>query len=169
MIREQGLRRLTETLIRERIERARDAGAVASSEAEALLRSHVFARGLQAHRENQVCFTLSRTIFDHDPRGCEPLLSIWGGEGIYFACGADWEPRLRQLGTPTIVSAALDITGVPTKFYPSLLRNFAARTLGLEDIGADVFYGGDVPAVRILDFFQPGRPEYDRYVGLPRA
>lgn len=178
-IRSQGLRRLTESLIRERLERAHEVDAVSREEMQALLGAHLFARrdddkcltryySEQRHsRENKLCLVLSRTVFDDKAHSCEPLLSNWGGEGIYFFCGKEREPKLRKIGTPTIVSAALDIAAVQTWTFPSLLKNFAAKALGLEGLGADVFYLGDVPPDHILDFFHPGMAEYDRHVELP--
>jgi hypothetical protein len=59
----EGLRRLSAELLVDRIKSARAARAISASHAEQLLSGHVYATGEQQHREDQVCFVLSRQMF----------------------------------------------------------------------------------------------------------
>lgn len=166
-IRTAGLRRLTEQLVRERIEAARASSALSDAEADRTLRFNVFARGLQEHRENQVWFVLGRMVLDDDADGLAPLLSTWGGEGIR---GGPDPTGAWAIGSPAIVVAALDLT-VPERIssWTSLQKVCVATVLGMADAGAEGCVFDDIPASRIVDIWQPGQPEYDRLTKLVRT
>lgn len=66
---------------------------------------------------------MGRAAFDDDSGGCEPLLSNWGGEGIYWAL-AD-EPGAPSPGIPTIVVTQIQVN-VPLDtlhVFPGALPN----------------------------------------------
>jgi len=126
-----------------------------------------FAIGAQENRGGQICFVAGRGSFDDGYSGWESLLATWGGEAIYFTA-EHLEPRLRELGTPTIVPAAIDLSvsrGI-TPVHPSLGRLFTAKVAGDEPMWADAFYPFVVPPADILDLWQPGHPQYGRHLPL---
>lgn len=152
-------------------------GALTENESDLLRTKHTFALGAQRFRENQVCLSLSERILIEDAYGALPLLSIWGGEGIYMGTPAvghlplpeGW-PDLKRIGRPAIVVAAIDLA-VPWRERPTFsdLRNvFVGIELDLKRVGADVFHRAPVRPEDILDIWQPGRVEYDRFSELPR-
>lgn len=176
MILEQGLRRLGSDLVAERIRRAHEVGAISDAEREAFEVGNQFADPAWSFRvpitEGQVCLILSRQIFDGSPRGCAPLLSIWGGEAIYFPLEERHRQRLRSLGRPSIVVAALDFSVEPAdrhKCYPSLANCMVGIRLGFNDLGSDVFYRAPVPQENIEAIWHPGDAAYDRHRQLPRS
>jgi hypothetical protein len=106
MVRSQGLRLLTEELIKERLDRARDAGAITDEEHAALLKGNALKtkKGRAERLGKSVCFVLfgSRT----ESADCAALLETWGGEGIYNTRAASAHlSTLKRLGRQTIVSA----------------------------------------------------------------
>jgi hypothetical protein len=137
-----------------------------------LSRTHVFHEpGGADDRRGQVCFVLSRGLFDYNPGGFGYLLTEWGGELITMSGGgSSVRPRLREIGAPSIVVVALDLSHRwrVHASYPSLEKLFIGKRLGLEDAGSDVHYRAAVTGESILDIWQPGDPEYDRHSGLPR-
>jgi hypothetical protein len=143
----QGLRVLSADLLSERIESARFVGAISSAEAAIFHKAHVFAVGEEKYREGQVCFVLSRRLFDRDPDACLPLLTTWGGEGLYSSSGSvAFRKRLKSLGVPTMIVAVLAIEDASKhKIYPALHKVFVGSLLRLPDVGADVFYRAAVP------------------------
>jgi hypothetical protein len=171
-IRNLGLRLASEDLVRLRVETAVEAGSVDSAFAQQLLRANVFAERDARNRQRQVCLVLSRRPFDESPHGFTHLLGEWGGEVITMSRGGvALRPRLQRLGRPAIVAAAIDLSA-PWRVHavwPSLHKVFVAAVLGLEDLGADVFYRQRIPPEHILSIWQPGDAEYDEYPHLVNA
>lgn len=167
-VRRDGLRMLTLELVCDRVDQAYVAGHLDARQRHRLRNNSVFALQASDGREGQVCFSLSRTAYDESPHGVHSLLSLWGGEAVYWAHADDADPP--SMGTPTIVVARLLVDpSVPVSFFPSLPAIFVARELELPGLYADVIYGGDVPGLDILDLWQPGSREYARHSGLPQA
>lgn len=85
---------------------------------------------------------LSRTVFDDDVSGLEPLLGTWGGEVIYFPMRLEDEYRdhLSSMGNPSIVVADLDLSSRPFDadhfISPSLGDCLVGGRLGLEEPGS---------------------------------
>lgn len=166
-VRERGLRPLTAELIHDRIDTAERASAVSEREAECLRHANVFANGEDANRKNQVCLTLSSLLFREDPSACEPLLSTWGGEGMYRSSrGHSMPAHVRRLGKPTVVVSLLR-TQFITSVFPGLSKTFVAAALKLTDRWADVFYGDAVAPSHIEAILQPGDGAYERLGVLP--
>lgn len=166
-IRSQGLRLLTAELIRDRVESALLHGDISVPEHDLLLAEHVFATGSAENRRDQVCLALSRRTFTWQASGVQPLLSHWGGEGMR---GPHNGRLLRSLGRPAIVVALLDLT-MPGRhlFFPCLENIFVGAFLGLEDVGADVFFRSPIGGDRIEAIWQPGLAEYEGLGELPRT
>ncbi|MCK9461342.1 MAG: hypothetical protein M0R80_17065 [Proteobacteria bacterium] len=176
VILDQGLRRLGPDLVNERIRRAHEVGAISDAERDAFESGNQFADPAWSFRapitEGQVCLILSRQIFDESPNGCEPLLSIWGGEAIYFPLENRHRERLHSLGRPSIVVAAIDFSVTPADQHeccPSLANCMVGMRLGFSDLGADVFFRAPVPPENIDAIWQPGDAPYDRHRRLPRS
>ena len=135
-IREQGLRMLSHELIDER--RARAAGQEhAKHEGRRPMSS--FADQTWESRAGQVCLVVGRRVFDDDPDGVVPLLSAWGGEGMY---GSPLDPTVHPtIGRPAIVAARIDLSVShrvsPT--FPPLSQLFVGTLLETEMTWADVF------------------------------
>lgn len=165
-IQKEGLRRLSQGLIEGRLRAAREAGALTIEQHDRLAARTVFGSRSARDREGQVCAILGRAALSADPGGCVPLLSTWGGEGIYWA-NRETEPVLGRIGRPTVVVCALDLSDANTAWTYSLGAVFVSTARG-EPTSADVFYRADVPAEDVLDLWQPGRSEYDRHRALPR-
>ena len=127
----------------------------------------MFATGYDGIREGQVCAAAGLTAFDEDWRGIWPLLARWGGEAIYHHADAENRARLRTIGSPAIVVLDLPLTE-SWLMFPSLANMLAGHFGAFSSPGADVVYQSDVPASAVVDVWQPGRPEYDRFVNLPR-
>jgi hypothetical protein len=136
--------------------------------ATALSENTVFSLKVEDGRDGQVCLSLSRTVYDESPEGAHSLLSLWGGEAIYWAHADAADPP--STGTPTIVVAGLSVDpSVPVRIFPSLPALFVARNLELPGRYADVMYRAAVPGRDILALWQPESPEYARHIGLPKA
>jgi hypothetical protein len=152
MVLEKGLRPLSPELLFDRIESARSTGMITRDEADTFHRAHVFATGEHQNREGQVCLVLSKHVFERDPEACRPLLGTWGGEGMYMSSGAvPLRQRLRTLGSPTTVTALLDLSPGRSRHlvFPALHKVFIGAVLGLPDVGADVFYRAPIPPEHI--------------------
>lgn len=173
MVRLQGLRPLTKELVIERIERACESGNLTLEDRDRLLSGNVFAEGRSAGREGHVSLFLSRTPLDRMVRGVRPLLTTWGGEGIYMARDGSSlrETLLQSMGTPTIVVVEVDLGPDPHVhgIYADLWKLFAARLLGREPLSADLLYRAPVPPEGVIDFWRPGDSSYDVHERLPRS
>lgn len=177
MILEHGLRPLSAELVTERIRRAHEAGAISDDERATFETGHQFvAKGWEERipgTENQVCLLISREVLDNHAHGCEPLLSTWGGEALYFPIEANKKhsARLRLLGRASIVVADLDLSVSrygKHRISAGLSAAFVGKKLGLLDQGVEIFYKAPVPAENIGAIWQPGDPGYDRHKKLPR-
>lgn len=168
MINAEGLQLLTQELVERRLDAALEHGFLDVAARDSLRASHTFALGGHRHREGQVCLTVGRQVFDETPWGCEPLLSTWGGEGIYMAREDRW-PLLQQLGRPAIVVARVDLSASHKvhRTGPPLDRLFVGARIGAQLLFADVFYTTAVPPEDVLAIWQPGHAEYDRHTELP--
>ncbi|NTX51855.1 hypothetical protein [Myxococcus sp. CA039A] len=171
-VRQSGLKALSGNLMAGRIGDALLAGSISQAESIELLNGHVFARGMAENREGRVCLVAGRTMFDSHSSGFNDLLSIWGGEAIYSAMGERWEPRLRDLGTASIVAVDLDLAHTGKNrhhlVFPGIAELFVGCALQLEDRGVEIHYFADVPGGRVVGVWQPGHAEYDRHPELPR-
>src|SRR5258708_31908132 len=89
--------------------------------------------------------------YECDPNACLPLLSSWGGERLYRSSGSvSLRERLTMIGVPTRVVALVALGDSDSHaVYPSLHKVFVASLLGLDDVGADVFYRLPVPPEHI--------------------
>jgi hypothetical protein len=69
-----------------------------------------------------------------------------------------------------VVVAHLDLGSKPEAYhtFPSIVRLFVGRLLGLHGLTADIFYRVPVPAWRIAAIWQPRDPLFDRFDRLPR-
>ena len=162
-IQEQGLRPLSADLLQERISAAREFGALSNLEADQLLAGHVFARNEHQYREKQICFILSKRVLRYQRHGCEPLLTTWGGEGVYAASGTQGlRKRLLSIGTPTVIQARIDLfSDGEHHFFSALHKTFVGVALGLDNAGSDVFYRAAVPAGDIERFIHAGDAEFE--------
>lgn len=171
MIRLQGLRPLSKELVIDRIERAYEARALTLVNRDQLLSGNVFAEGRPGGRVGHVSLFLSRTPLDRMVHGVWPLLTTWGGEGIYMARGGASlrDALLEGIGTPTIVVVEVDLGPDPSihGIYPDLWKLFVTRMLGREPLSADLLCKAPVPPDGVIDFWQPGHPSYDIHERLP--
>jgi hypothetical protein len=153
----EGLHPLTEALVRRRIDGARERDLINPVLQAALLRENVFAAGTSDGRQDQVCLIAGTAVFREDPHAAAPLLEAWGGEAIYRRAENGLGAAAMRLGTPTIISAAVDPGGAPRpRCFPGLPEVFIGRHMDMTGTGADVFLPRGVPAVDILDVWQPG-------------
>lgn len=168
MIRTQGLRLLTPELVRDRIDGAHTHGHITDDELDAFRVSHVFAAREHSNRENGAAVIVGTWPFDGMPSGCNPLLSIWGGEAMYMSSRKVDEERLRQLGRASIVVAHLlfDPPERIASYSRSVLRPFVGRRLGLEQAGTQLKLRDPLLPQEIADMWHPGDPNYDRFPRL---
>jgi hypothetical protein len=159
-----GLRCLTPDLVTTRIVEARRQGAISKADAARLLQRNVYATGDPSvfGRRDRVGFVVGRCTFDA-PSACAPLLETWGGEAIR---GGPSTTEALVCGVPTIVVARVDVRG--SLMFPGLSCLLVASRLGVRPHYGDYLHGSDVPASNILDIWQPGHPDYDRHIDLPR-
>lgn len=157
----QGLRMLSAELLTGRIEAARKIGIISSSEAKTFHAAHVFAVGEQGNRENRVCLTLSKRMFERDPDDCLPFLANWGGEGLYRSSGCvPFRDRLRSIGVPTRVVALIEPQdAVRDSCFPALHKQFVGSLLRLHDIGGEIHYRTKIPPEHIERVEQIGLPQ----------
>lgn len=163
-----GLRLLDEQLVCDRI-----ADAIAHGALPDAARRHAESRNIyeirnESGRGSQVCFVIGRSVFDENPRGCDPLLRHWGGEAIRGGPGD--VPALELVGAPSIVVAKLNLTRRHNDPYswPLLAKLFVGSLLRLDGRSADVHYHEPVPGRDILAIWQPGDADYNRHSELPR-
>lgn len=98
-----------------------------------------------------------------------PLLTMWGGEAVYMYAEPEAVPRLRGLGSPSIVVVDLPLSAAECHMYPGLSTALGAHLARLPGLGSSMHYMADVPASAVVYVWQPGRTEYDRFPDLPRA
>ena len=167
-IRSQGLRILDERLVTDRLDAAHRHGHLTDIEHRALLEG----RTLSGNRVNKVLLFLSAASFTHDARGLRPLLTNWGGEGIYWQHIHHDNPlrtKLRSFGTPTIVVATLDLTAADKVLvFPGVTHALVGTALGLSTIGGSVHYYAPIPPAHIERLIQPGDPDYP-HTALPQT
>ncbi len=171
LIREQGLLPLSKELVERRLNLAAQNSAITPAERDQLHAKNVFQIGNHGSRGDQVCLFLSTADLEDEASGVDDLLSTWGGEAIYWnVIDAELGPRLKGLGIPTLVVAGLDlsVSEVNDSIFPGVAHVFVGRLLDLKKCDADVLLHRPVPPEHILDFWQPGSPEYDRFSELPR-
>jgi hypothetical protein len=142
---------------------------LSAPEAERLRSSTVFARNNSTGRVGQICFVMGRGAFDDPIGGCDPPLSLWGGEGIYWALGDELDAPRR--GRPTIVVARIDVSARDRELpvFPGIAKLFVGLVLNTESQYADVHLHAPVPPGDIIDIWHPGDTEYDQHLGLPRV
>lgn len=154
MVREQGLRALDEDLLHDRFDAALARGYISEQNYAAFHDAHVFNGDRSAsQRQDRVCLILGRSHLESDwPYGVEPLLTTWGGEGLYMGAGAlDLRPLLKTLGRPSIIVATVDLSephrSIPV--WPGVANVFVGTALHLEEPGADVIYPRSIPADQV--------------------
>ncbi len=169
-----GLQLAGEDLVSRRIKEAFDSGVINEEERDQLLTGNLFGGGeYVSNREGQVCFFMSRHVFDDEVASIWRPMATWGGEVIYF--GSDISPelesRLRQLGSPSIIVAAIDVSEQGRVFLasPGILHSFVGKSLGLVPYDCDIFYRAAVPGTQILNIWQPGDKDFDRHPDLVEA
>ncbi|MEU9255472.1 hypothetical protein AB0D66_26955 [Streptomyces sp. NPDC048270] len=174
-IRSQGLRSLDIGLIHERLDQAHQRGLLTDAEHATLRSEHVLAGDGERYgrRADQVCLKLSAEAAPHDLPSVWRFLTFWGGEAIHWR-HYDGEPslvqKLRSLGRPALVTAALDFsTPDQHRVHRSLVHAFVGKALGHAPANADIFYQRPVPAEHIESVVFPGNQAYDRLPGLPAA
>ncbi len=172
-IRERGLLALSRELVDNRIDDAFERRVITREERDQFLEAHIFAPAsawmplVVSAREGSLWFVLSRDNFRGTAEPVQDLLRLWGGEGIYNNREMHrHEKRLAQLGRPAIVVAALDLGD--SIHEVSLAHTFVGRLIQRSRLWVDVSRKGSVPPNDILDIWQPGHAEYDRYRRLPR-
>uniref|UniRef100_UPI002F918A1B hypothetical protein n=1 Tax=Streptomyces virginiae TaxID=1961 RepID=UPI002F918A1B len=176
-IRAQALRLLNAQLVNDRLDQAHSLGYLTEAEHERLrsVNETVPEQRGPGQREDQVCLTLSTAPLTHNVGGVRRLLTYWGGEAIYWQ-HCEGSPaladKLRSLGTPSVVTALLDLT-TPVQekhsVFKSIVHAFAGKALGHEPADADVFYRSPIPPQRIESIVSPGDPAYDQFPDLPRG
>lgn len=117
--------------------------------------SNVFATKENEHREGQVCLVLGIETLNDQVEMVRSLLTWWGGEAMYMSRRSlAVRARLREIGRPSIIVAAIDLSRShwvdPT--YPLLPRAFVGSFLG-PDVLCDVFLGR---TSRVSGFWRSG-------------
>jgi hypothetical protein len=169
-IRAGGLKLTTEDLVYDRVSEAFDHGLIDESLRDTLLAGNVFAEKEADNRNHQVWLTLSRRPFDYTPHGFG-FYPPSGGGLSYLGRRSRRPTSATANGPPAVVVADIRLNaGWQTHaVYPSLHKLFVGRLLELEELGADVFYSGAVPAEHIIDIWQPQQPEYGWHPDLSQA
>jgi hypothetical protein len=98
-----------------------------------------------------VCFTAGRMI-EQEPENVAELISNWGGEGIYFAAGAQQDSHLlRSLGEPTAVHVGLLLESESRPlFFPAIEKLLLGRFRNLSGIVGDVLSPDAIPPEAII-------------------
>ncbi|HKO38849.1 MAG TPA: hypothetical protein VJU14_10820 [Solirubrobacterales bacterium] len=173
-IRRRGLRRLSRATIDERIAAAFAHGFLTPRLRDQLLAGTVLDRPRREDRrcrENIIFLTAGLSTLAERPRNVANLLEIWGGEAIYMdhKPGSSVEAQLRQIGVPSIVECAcrirLDEQDWASPLAAAMVGSFRGER---RDVSVQVATA-DIPPSDVLDIWQPGHPDYDRHVGLPRG
>lgn len=172
-IRGEGLHLLTPELVQRKLTGALDSGALSRAEYHALASRTAYEvqpEWAPSGRGGMVWATVGRSLFRDDPHAVTPLLTHWGGEGIYMQ-QQDQRAIVADIGTPSIVVLNLHPSEDrhTTCFMPTLSSVLRAVAVGTEDPHADVRHRVPIPASGIVDIWQPGHPEYDVYPGLPQT
>ncbi len=169
-IRAHGLRRLSPSLVEDKIDGARERGLLTEAESRRCGERNVYAIGNTAGRDGRICLVIGQAIFDLDASGLSPFLGGWGGEAMNGWPGPDEDPLLSQLGLPAIVAIGLRLDADPPVYSaPGVAKVFVGARLGLEDACGEIHTFLDIPACQIVDILQPGNPDYDQHCHLPRA
>lgn len=161
LVRANGLRPLTASLVQERIDRASATRAIDEKEAQGLHSSHMFAIGKCENRADQVCLVLGKGCF-REFDGIEDLLGTWGGEAIYrSSISAPLRTRLKALGRATVVTALIELTSPKHSIWSPLPILFAKLAKGRASF-ADVLYRGPIPPGQIESIDCEGDTAYRR-------
>lgn len=112
-IRVEGLKVLSEELLLDRIEAAREANELSSAVAERLRTLH---QGGQSNRTGQLWFGFSRDL--PDEQAIKRLVRYWGGEAMYWAHEGNKSvfSELQRIGRPTIIDACVPVAGLKSTF-----------------------------------------------------
>jgi hypothetical protein len=161
-----GMLPLTKARLRERIVRAYDAGAFASS-----VRDHLLAIAEQPTygREGITCYFLPLAYLTSSlgRQGLPYYLARWGGERMNTAADRDVQALLATIGRPSIVVAAFDVVGQRAENRMlSLLEVCMAIRNGERDAAAEL--QALVPVMPEA-IWHPGDPEYDALGDLSQS
>lgn len=171
-VRREGLLKLTEELVVEKLDSARSEGHLSTAEHAQLIARHVFAHKLSAGRTDQVCVIVGRNGLDEDG-GLDLLLTHWGGEATYWVnTEGPLGARLRSLGQPTVVAVGTDLSRdsrAKTFFAPSLHKIFVGSLLGLAESYGEAHIPGSIGPDEVWGVWCPGDAEFDRHPQLPRS
>lgn len=169
-VRTDGLRLLDEELINRRITCAVEAGAMNDADAAVLRTSHVLVTDAYGRRRDQVCAGLTTAAFKHDVGAVDRLLTLWGGEAIYWLHADEpFASRLARIGSPAIIVLHSPAGRPGDNYFPSLPQALVGAVLGVPDAGGDVFLRRAVPPDAIETIWSPGTPSYDQFPNLPRT
>jgi hypothetical protein len=171
-IKRGGLQSLSLELVESRINIACQHSCINDDLRLALLSHHVLTAGAIENRLGSTCWFLPSSMLHEDAAGLWLLMTTWGGEAIYWhLVDTDVEFRLRELGTPSIVVANLNLySGLREALvFPSLGNLLLGHRLGLKRVSGEIHLFASVPARDVEAIWQPGSAEYDAFPDLPRS
>lgn len=147
----RGLRPHSTGLFDDKIDAARAHGYFDTGTSEAL-KAITLPRAEPARGDRRfVCLTVGRTI-ELDPEAVAPLLESWGGEGIYFAEGAEpYRDLLRSLGRPATVHVSLPFNLDRQNYWPGLPILMLGRHRGMRSLSGDVLSRCAIPAKDVVE------------------
>jgi hypothetical protein len=166
-----GLKRLTKDMLYRKIQVAHELGLITQEHRKLFEHCNVIASGESDHRAGQICLVAGTGGLNDDVGAVYWLLTLWGGEALSMSNrSSGMKEILRNYGRPAIVVAAISVDS-PHKMNPaySLLSSTFLRTyLGHEALSDYFVRSEDIPGTRILDVWQPGRPEYEKFTNFPQ-
>jgi hypothetical protein len=172
-IHETGLQPLSSDLVATRLRLAVAGGYLTAQEYNRLKQQDVFTLHDESGRADVTCFLFGKATFDLHWRGLWRLLTLWGGEAIYWSNG-DPEDELYEtvdsIGTPTVLVLNILVSNSSREpvIHSNLLGHFVARYLELD-------YSGEgrthlpIPPGQIIGTWQPGDSAFERFRGLRNA
>jgi hypothetical protein len=168
-----GLRPLTERLVDERLQKAAAAGELSAEMAEALAQiSLLRVQDQREIREGMVSVVAGLKLLGFNPDSVTNQLTRWGGEVLNQALETS-DPmsiRLRQIGTPALVIAEVQVSedAVADDYQlDALYRAFVGTALGFAGVGAHLQLHLPIPGSQIEAVWTPGTVGYDQYDQLP--
>jgi len=166
-----GLKRLTKDMLFRKIQDAHELNLFNEEHRKLFERCNVISSGESDHREGQICLVIGTGGLNDDVGAVYWLLTLWGGEALSMSNRSyGMKEILSNYGRPAIVVAAIDVSAPhrTNPAYSSISSTFLRIYLEQGALSDFFVRTEDLSGTSILDVWQPGHLEYDKFTNFPR-